>query len=341
MIFNKKELQGKLDLVKSAVAKTSLLPILSMIKLSVDGNGYTVTANNGTMELVAAGTCESDETASICIPADMFLAMVKSSKETIKLTIKDGKLKSSGGRSNFNVSFLSGENYPSLTIDDAPYNDINLREVIGTIHKAAPKSDVRYYLNGVCIQSGDGLITAIGTDGSLCAVNSIESDIDGVNFIIPIQTAEYLAAIHTDGFYCTAGMFSAVNNDLALKITGKVIDGKFPDWKRIMSPGQKSLTINRQELIQALQVSQTVSNTGSIRMVSKGDAMRIIMIENNNSVESDLTSEGDDMDSCYNAKLLTIAASMSDSENITFNFDETRMMSVNGNSKFVLAPLRN
>jgi DNA polymerase-3 subunit beta len=106
----------------------------------------------------------------------------------------------------------------------------------------APKADIRSYLNGVCVDArANGDVVLVATDGHrLLAVplpvDSIESCAPG-QYIIPRDTLDAVKP-------CKAGKHSLPLTieivDARITITGATtatsptIDGRFPDWRRVM-----------------------------------------------------------------------------------------------------------
>jgi DNA polymerase-3 subunit beta len=122
------------------------------------------------------------------------------------------------------------------------------RNALAAAIVAAGKKDVRYYLNGICIEPDFDKAIVIGTDGSmLAAIHSGVLDNDGQTtpaltdtLIVPRETIENalkitpkkvdfieLLATDNDGAYSLAGIpFQSIN-------------ARYPDWRRII-PNQIS-----------------------------------------------------------------------------------------------------
>jgi DNA polymerase-3 subunit beta len=104
----------------------------------------------------------------------------------------------------------------------------------------APKSDIRYYLNGVCVDVRAGTVTLVATDGHrLLAVpvsaDNVESATDG-QYIIPRDT---LDAVKPAKYGKSAAPITVEIVDARITITGATtatsptVDGRFPDWRRV------------------------------------------------------------------------------------------------------------
>jgi DNA polymerase III subunit beta len=103
----------------------------------------------------------------------------------------------------------------------------------------AAKNDVRYYLNGVCFQPhGDDVIMIATTGHSLLAHKLNTAVEDGRldrEFIIPRDTIE--SVLKTCGRSDSIEV-ELTNGSVTLRvnqfvITATIIDGKFPDWRKI------------------------------------------------------------------------------------------------------------
>ena len=105
----------------------------------------------------------------------------------------------------------------------------------------APKSDIRYYLNGVCVDVRAGLVTLVATDGHrLLAVpvtaDNVESATDG-QYIIPRETLEAVKPVkvpRSDTLPLTIEIEGArITITGATTATSPTVDGRFPDWRRV------------------------------------------------------------------------------------------------------------
>jgi DNA polymerase-3 subunit beta len=113
-------------------------------------------------------------------------------------------------------------------------------DTIKALLLVSPKSDIRYYLNGVCVDVRNGTVTLVATDGHRLlavpvAADDVENAVDG-QYIIPRDTLDAVKP-------CKAGKHSLPLTieiaDARITITGATtatsptIDGRFPDWRRV------------------------------------------------------------------------------------------------------------
>jgi DNA polymerase III beta subunit, central domain len=138
----------------------------------------------------------------------------------------------------------------------------------------AGKGDVRYYLNGICmqwLQNGRGIMTA--TDGHRLATMPAEAIVKGETFESPpenvtevIMSNEVVAlALKATGRDLQAitleideGPVSAGSVRLRMANGATFpgfVDGKFPDWRRVIAPIPEDGTVTRAEAIRHFSAS--------------------------------------------------------------------------------------
>lgn len=99
--------------------------------------------------------------------------------------------------------------------------------------------DIRYYLNGVCLQNDSNGFYAVATNGHVLACAKLGDRLEGDDFeiILPNAVAKIIASCKE-----RFGMdleHESVTNQVSLKTsegtqTLKAIEGKYPDWRSIV-----------------------------------------------------------------------------------------------------------
>jgi len=120
----------------------------------------------------------------------------------------------------------------------------------------APKSDIRYYLQGVCVDVRGDTVTLVATDGHRLlavpvAADDIQSALEGTHILprevldavkpakygknaAPITITLVQPATYQDeqGRTCKPSIEVTVTGQTTA--TTKLIDGRFPDWRRVV-----------------------------------------------------------------------------------------------------------
>lgn len=105
---------------------------------------------------------------------------------------------------------------------------INKPEFLSALLCAA-KNDVRYYLNGVCVDS-EGFVVA--SDGHRMFVGSASTDQETTIFSLRGKAPVKFDHVCIDTQNKTA-VFADANGDAVQMTPVDIIDGRFPDWRRV------------------------------------------------------------------------------------------------------------
>lgn len=102
--------------------------------------------------------------------------------------------------------------------------------------------DIRYYLNGVCLQNSSDGFYAVATNGHVMAVAKLGEKLEGDDFEIIIQnvTAKIIASCKErfglDLEHESDTKRVSIKTQDVTQIL-KAIEGKYPDWRRIIPQG--------------------------------------------------------------------------------------------------------
>lgn len=148
---------------------------------------------------------------------------------------------------------------------------VDLNVINAAIHLTA-KKDVRYYLQGACFEMVNGTLRIISTDGNIMSVIEPQTKYSGLpdfQVIIPLSTIPKDVLKHKVkttpcNIYLDHDQFTISQNGLSF--TGKLIDGRFPDWCRVAPgyrphPDNESVTFNPELITRAGKMYATLYNT--------------------------------------------------------------------------------
>lgn len=113
---------------------------------------------------------------------------------------------------------------------------VEFLDALDFVQHACAINDVRYYLNGVCLELRPDSVRLIATDGHRMAAARIKcaQPIEG-ELIIPARTAQRLGQVlsreHNLSLWLEGGAF-CISDAAGLTFRGVAIEGKFPDWRR-------------------------------------------------------------------------------------------------------------
>lgn len=285
----KESLLNVLSHVVGAVERRHTLNILSNLKIQVTAEALTVTGSDLEVELVAStqlaeGAClQAGETT---VPARKLIDICKSlpSAALIDLQITDDQrciLKS--GNSRFVLGTLPADDYPLLNTENTQGTQVTVtqRELKRLFEKTAfamAVQDVRFYLTGTLLEIDANQLRAVTTDGhrlALCETAAQSTATQPIQAIVPrkavaelqrllsIEDEQLSLLIGRELLNVTIRMASRDKEqaDITVRFTTKLIDGKFPDYRRVIPRGgDKNVIIAHDVFKQSLQRVAILSN---------------------------------------------------------------------------------
>ncbi|QKE65150.1 DNA polymerase III subunit beta [Aquipseudomonas campi] len=263
-----------LQLVAGVVERRQTLPVLSNVLLVVEGQQLSLTGTDLEVELVGRVALEdSAEPGEITVPARKLMDICKSlpSDALIDIRVDEQKLVVKAGRSRFTLSTLPANDFP--TVEEGPGSltfsliQSKLRRLIERTSFAMAQQDVRYYLNGMLIEVQTGVLRAVATDGhrlAMCAMEAAIENTEKHQVIVPRKGILELARLLTeqDGEVAIVlGQHHIRATTGEFTFTSKLVDGKFPDYERVLPRGGDKLVIgDRQALREAFSRTSILSN---------------------------------------------------------------------------------
>ncbi len=311
-----------LQQVIGAVEKRQTLPALANVLIRAEQDQLSLTATDLEIELVSRVPQMMDETGEITLPAKKLLDICKSlpaeSELSIEVDVDRALIRS--GRSRFTLSTLPASDFPALDEITSVYEFSLPQSILKTLIEktsfAMAQQDVRYYLNGLMMEVSSGAIRTVATDGHRLAFceKQIEGDLaDSKQVIIPrkgVAELQRLLADSDDPVKVVLG-----NNHIQCELpnqrfTSKLIDGRFPDYKRVMPESEgNTMTMDRESLKQALVRASILSNEKyrGIRIILSPNLIKI-QAQNPDQEEADVELEvdysGDAMEVGFNVNYM-------------------------------------
>jgi DNA polymerase-3 subunit beta len=126
---------------------------------------------------------------------------------------------------------------------------------------------VRYYLNGMLLEVQTGILRAVATDGHRLAMCSMAAEIEQTErhqVIVPRKGILELARLLTEqdaNVSIILGQHHIRATTGEFTFTSKLVDGKFPDYERVLPRGGDKLVVaDRQGLREAFSRTAILSN---------------------------------------------------------------------------------
>lgn len=264
-----------LQLVAGVVERRQTLPVLSNVLFEVRGDRLRLTGTDMEVEMVASlALAEAAQDGETTIPARKLLDIVKSLPADTELKFEhDGqKITLKCGRSRYSLATLPASEFPNI---EQGMGNQSIEIDVGTLKKlidstafSMAQQDVRYYLNGMLLEVTVDRLRTVATDGHRLAMAdaNVATGIENkVQVIVPRKGILELSRLLTEDGDAKAKLALGGNHVRVeygnLSFTSKLIDGKFPDYARVLPQNSdKAVFAQREELRSALSRAAILSN---------------------------------------------------------------------------------
>lgn len=352
-----------LQAVSGIVERRHTLPILANVLLEQKDGRLHVTATDLEMQITAVSEMEGKDGQSTTVGARKLQDLLRALPEdaSINVDAAGSKMTVKAGRSRFNLQTLAASDYPRISVGQEQLQTLSLpqrdfRSLLKRVEFAMAQQDIRYYLNGMLLVVDQGTLQAVATDGHRLSWASIV--IDGnytrQEVILPRKTVLELAKLLDDSdtpltmdILANQARFRFAN----VELVSKVVDGKFPDYNRVIPTGHsKQIELDRATLLSALHRAAILSNEKfrGVRLVLGDEQLRIICT---NSEQEEAEEElpvaytGEALDIGFNITYLLDVLSNITTDKVFFAFGDANSSALvtlpdRDDYKYVVMPMR-
>jgi len=335
-----------LQAVIGVVERRQTMPILANVLLVAKDGQVAVTGTDLEVELVATVDVEVEGAGEITVPGRKLLDICRALPESaeVSISVSGEKLNVKSGRSRFSLMTLPAAEFPRVGDINAgqtlSVSQATLAKLLDKTHFSMAQQDVRYYLNGLLLETGQKWLRAVATDGhrlALCEVELDEQKMPEQQVIVPRKgVLELQRLIGGEGELQIELGSNHIRIQLEhIRYTSKLIDGRFPEYERVIPQDtDNQLTADREAFRGALQRTAILSNEKyrGIRLIIKKGGL-LLQAHNPEQEEAEeeveISYSGDDIEIGFNVNYLLDAFGAIES-------DEIVLAVVDGNSSCLL-----
>jgi DNA polymerase III subunit beta len=286
------ELLGPLSAVSGIIERRHTLPILSNVLIEPAQDTLAFLATDIEIQIAArSGIGAPAEARAVTVGARKLLDILRALPEGAEVVLQqqDKRLLVKAGKSRFTLQTLAAEDFPRLAKpagESARFEmeQKALRRLLALVQYAMAQQDIRYYLNGLLMVVEEGSLKLVATDGHRLAYAALKlgAQLPRQEVIVPRKTVLELGKLLADSdqpvkieIAATQAAFSFG----AIDLVSKLIDGKFPDYTRVIPTGHKNrLQVQREALRQALLRAAILSNEKfrGVRWVLADGSLKIV-----------------------------------------------------------------
>ena len=256
-----------LQSVAGIVERRHTLPILANVLMRKTGDEIEFTTSDLEIQVRTQATLGGDPANfATTVGARKLIDILRSlpGDQVVTLTAAQNKLTLTGGKSRFTLQTLPADDFPLVNeaVDFGPVFSVPqkvLKTLVNQVHFAMAVHDIRYYLNGILFVAEGKQLTLVATDGHRLglAQAQLETDIPKQEVILPRKTVLELQRLLNDEDTPIEMRFAG--NQARFDFSGmtfvtKLVEGKFPDYNRVIPKNHKnSVILGRAALLASLQ----------------------------------------------------------------------------------------
>jgi DNA polymerase-3 subunit beta len=359
-------LLAPLQSVSGIVEKRHTLPILSNVLLEKKGDKLTFLATDIEIQVTtSAEITGGDGDGAVTVGARKLQDILRSLPDgsEVTLSLEDKRLQVKAGKSRFNLQTLPADDFPRMAISETEPKKIEVtqkqfRHLLGQTQFSMAAQDVRYYLNGLLLLIDGGELRAVATDGHRLAYASMalgeNVSLPKQELILPRKTVLELNRLLVDSE--DPVRIDVMPNQIRFQfanvvLVSKLIDGKFPDYERVVPESLKNLvTLNRAALLQSMVRAAILTNEKfrGVRLILTPGSLKIVAANAEHEEaqeEIEIEYSGEAIDVGFNVGYLLDVLNNASSELVEWGFNDANssaLLTLPGNERFkyVVMPMR-
>lgn len=360
-----------LQTVSGIVERRHTLPILSNVLISKQGETVSFCSTDIEMQIrtqSAMGLGQEDISTTVAARKLLDILRALPEQNEINVSYTNKKLVLSQGKSKFSLQTLAAEEFPTVTSADhypatVTLSQKALKHLLHLVHFAMAQQDIRYYLNGLLLVIDQDSLKAVATDGhrlAFCAIKSTDAGVainmsgERQEVIIPRKAVLELQRLLSDSDDAVSIEFAANQARFKfdqIELLSKLIEGKFPDYQRVIPTGHtKHFTMDREVLLGALQRAAilTTDKFKGVRLTLSLNSLRVSSTnaeQEEASEELELDYQGDPVDIGFNVQYLLDVLSNLKSKTVQLSLQDPNASALITTSddlefKYVVMPMR-
>ncbi len=354
-----------LQSVAGIVERRHTLPILANVLMRKNGDSVEFTTSDLEIQVRTSAELGGDTgTLSTTVGARKLIDILRAlpADQIVTLSSAQNKLTLQGGKSRFTLQTLPAEDFPLVNeaVDFGPTFSVpqkTLRDLLNQVHFAMAVHDIRYYLNGILFIAEGKMLTLVATDGHRLALAQSTLDHSMPNkqeVILPRKTVLELQRLLADEETPIEMRFAgnqARFNFSGMEFVTKLVEGKFPDYNRVIPKNHKFvMMVGRAPLLACLQRAAILTSEKfkGVRVNIEPGVLRIASSnaeQEEAKEELEVSYEGDSIEIGFNVTYLIDALSNMNNEMLRVELQDGSASALitlpdRAGFKYVVMPMR-
>jgi DNA polymerase-3 subunit beta len=237
---------------------------------------------------------------------------------------------------------LPTDNFPSF-VDEFEGQEISLNnkrflKLLNKTRISISNDDTRHYLNGVFLHLTEAndrnFLTGVATDSHRLSSSSLEVEkiTDFTSLILPRKTVFQLCSLLAEASDQLSMQTSENKIKFIIgniKLISKVIDGKFPDYKKVVpTTNDKTLVVSSKDFIDSIERVASVSldrKEGVKMLINKDNVQLSVNSANSGEGNEKINAKfsGENLNISFNSKYLIDIASEVEDKNLKISLKDS------------------
>lgn len=351
-----------LQTVVGVVERRQTMPILSNVLLVAGKGTLSISATDLEVEMVAEAEVKTETPGEVTVPGRKLHDICRALPEgaNVEVSLSGDRATIKAGRSRFTLSTLRAADFPIVdeiaSKQTLRVNRADLRRLVEKTHFSMAQQDVRYYLNGLLLETERKTLRAVATDGHRLALSEVEllgAASRDEQVIVPRKgVLELSRLLDGDGEVQVVLGANHIRVELdGIRLTSKLIDGRFPEYARVVPNDPKNIIrADRSLLRQALQRTAILSNEKYRGVRLELSPNNVVLQANNPEQEEAIETleveySGEAMEIGFNVNYLLDALAAVDGEQVELCVTDANSSCLIrepgvARTKFVVMPMR-
>jgi DNA polymerase-3 subunit beta len=356
-----------LQVVSGIVERRHTLPILANLLLKKTNVKISFVSTDIDIQITTTTDFGiGDEDVSTTVAARKLLDILRAMPEgPVSLNVKDNRMVVQSGKSRFSLQTLAANEFPImqenlLDVRSLSITQKEFKQLISQVYFAMAQQDIRYYLNGMLFVLEGSKLVAVATDGHRLAFgqiilnNPISGDSGKIEVIVPRKTileCQHLLDDTNDALEIQISPTQIKFTFSSIDLLSKLVEGKFPDYQRVIPKGHKNTVVVNREGFQSALQRAAILTTDKFKGIRCSLKDNLLTVQSTNAEQEEAQEEietiysGDELDIGFNVTYLLDVLGNVKNEEIQISLGDSNSSALitipeNDNFKYVVMPMR-
>ncbi|ANF74314.1 DNA polymerase III subunit beta [[Haemophilus] ducreyi] len=364
LTITREQLLKPLQQVCGVLSSRPTLPVINNILLDINGSRLSLTGTDLEIELTTQAELEQavDFSGKFTLPAKKWLDICRSLPENslISIQFEQDRALIRADRSKFNLATLPASDYPNL-MDWKPEVDFSMEQstlsrLIDATQFSMANQDARYFLNGMKFETEGNLLRTVATDGHRLAVctMALSQELTTHSVIVPRKAVLELSRILSmtaDPVRLEIGTNNLRISMNGVVFTSKLIDGRFPDYRRVLPRNADRILEAETEMLKRALMRAAILSNEKFHGVRLALSENMLKITANNPEQEeaeeiiDVAYQNTAMEIGFNVSYLLDVLNTLKCERVRFNLVDASSSCLiedceNSTAEYVIMPMR-